>query len=806
MVMVQLLPRDLQQSEAFVAPRDFIAATSTDFLSRGFVLGDTEPRYRVRADGRVEVGPGGTTVPDAGFERLAANVLGLLAADSWRIPTDGELQFGTDVVLSRGAADRLDLAAGDTLSVRTAIQLRQATANYSLEWADPAAARTITIPDPGAAANLMLDQGAYTVAGVHTHSGRIDMSAAPIRWTSGVAVTAAQYEITRDADATNQLHLNVPTGATFEFSVNDVAEVLLSATNLTPGANDGNVLGSATVSWADLFLATGAVINWANGEVTITETDADTLTIAGVATRLDLAAGILEMNNAVEWDTGVAIVAGEYSVGRDGDATNQLHLNIPTGATFEFSVNDVAEVLLSATNLTPGANDGNVLGSATVSWADLFLATGAVINWANGEVTITETDADTLTIAGVATRLDLAAGILEMNNAVEWDTGVAIVAGEYSVGRDGDATNQLHFNIPTGATFEFSVNDVAELLLSATALTPGANDGNILGSATVSWADLFLADGGVVNFNNGNLTMTHSAGAMAATGAWTFSGAAVFSAAGTALTVNNNVRVESLGIGVAPSGTAGRLTVNENLIVSGVGPDALGGVTAANVRLYLRGVFPASGVASSERGLFEQVSISPTAGQSGYIWDISGTLVEAGSLTHTEMGAIRVELTITAGAANVTDAFCVDIPTFAAQTTTTVATGLRVANPTGASTNRAINVISGDIFKAGTAYNNPDYVFERFYTGSIVRFADKDGAAEYTGLRSLAEMEQYTRQNWALPGFGQNTGRGWFAGGDLLLARVEESYLYLFGHEKRIKQLERALESAGIALPGEGPT
>ena len=389
MVMVQLLPRDLQQSEAFVAPRDFIAATSTDFLSRGFVLGDTEPRYRVRADGRVEVGPGGVTVPDAGFERLAANVLGLLAADSWRIPTDGELQFGTDVVLTRGAANRLDLAAGDTLSVRTAIQLRQATANYSLEWADPPAARTITIPDPGADTNLMLDQGAYTVVGVHTHSGRIDMSAAPIRWTSGVAVTAAQYEITRDADATNQLHLNIPTGATFEFSVNDVAETLLSATNLTPGANDGNALGSATVSWADLFLATGAVINWGNGEVTITETDADTLTVAGTATLVDIAAGVLELNDGLRFDTGVAVVAANYEVRRDADATNQLHLNVPTGAGFEFSVNDTAEMLLSATNLTPGANDGNALGSATVSWADLFLADGGVINFNNGNLTMT---------------------------------------------------------------------------------------------------------------------------------------------------------------------------------------------------------------------------------------------------------------------------------------------------------------------------------------------------------------------------------------------------------------------------------
>ena len=64
-----------------------------------------------------------------------------------------------------------------------------------------------------------------------------------------------------------------------------------------------------------------------------------------------------------------------------------------------FAINGVAEMLLSASNLTPGANDGNALGSAAVSWADLFLASGAVINFANGDVTITHAT-DLLTLAG----------------------------------------------------------------------------------------------------------------------------------------------------------------------------------------------------------------------------------------------------------------------------------------------------------------------------------------------------------------------------------------------------------------------
>ena len=48
--------------------------------------------------------------------------------------------------------------------------------------------------------------------------------------------------------------------------------------------------------------------------------------------------------------------------------------------------------------------------------------------------------------------------------------------------------------------------------IATVALLPMASDGYALGSGTVMWSDLFLASGGVVNFNNGNATITHSSG------------------------------------------------------------------------------------------------------------------------------------------------------------------------------------------------------------------------------------------------------------------------------------------------------
>ena len=70
-------------------------------------------------------------------------------------------------------------------------------------------------------------------------------------------------------------------------------------------------------------------------------------------------------------------------------------------------------------------------------------------------------------------------GAFSLNSKALFATGVAMTAAAYEVGRDADATNQLHFNVPTGASMEWSVNDVAQLTLSAGLLQFGSVDTNI---------------------------------------------------------------------------------------------------------------------------------------------------------------------------------------------------------------------------------------------------------------------------------------------------------------------------------------
>lgn len=113
----------------------------------------------------------------------------------------------------------------------------------------------------------------------------------------------------------------------------------------------------------------------------------------------------------------------------------------------------------TVTAFSPATNNTQALGTTALQWADLFLASGGVINFDNGDVTITE-GTNTLAFAGAS----------------------------------------------SGYTYD-------------AALLPATNDSAALGVSGTAWADLFLASGGIINFNAGNYTLTHSAGVLTANGA-----------------------------------------------------------------------------------------------------------------------------------------------------------------------------------------------------------------------------------------------------------------------------------------------
>lgn len=112
------------------------------------------------------------------------------------------------------------------------------------------------------------------------------------------------------------------------------------------------------------------------------------------------------------------------------------------------------------TNLVPDANDGAGLGTTALQFSDLFLASGGQINFANGGITITHNASDYLIFQG--------------------------------------ATEGYLFSTP---------------------LQPSSNDVAALGSTFLKWSDLYLAEGGQINWDNGDATLTQTGNVVLLAGA-----------------------------------------------------------------------------------------------------------------------------------------------------------------------------------------------------------------------------------------------------------------------------------------------
>lgn len=90
------------------------ATTNVAFGTR--VTGQGNSMFFQRISGEMNWGPGGASATDIQLFRGAANRLDLASGDSFRI-VSGQLDFGADVILVRGSANRLELASGDSLKI-----------------------------------------------------------------------------------------------------------------------------------------------------------------------------------------------------------------------------------------------------------------------------------------------------------------------------------------------------------------------------------------------------------------------------------------------------------------------------------------------------------------------------------------------------------------------------------------------------------------------------------------------------------------------------------------------------------------
>ena len=149
----------------------------------------------------------------------------------------------------------------------------------------------------------------------------------------------------------------------------------------------------------------------------------------------------------------------------------------------------------------------------------------------SGPVTINSLGVSTVTFPAITLGTDTSGSYVEslvagdgiqlLNNSGEGATPTikvnplqttitSILNDSLCVGRD--STNKICFT--TDNQIRFTVNNALDLILAENALTPGTSDGTALGTSSLMWSDLFLASLSVINFNNGNVTVTHGDGVL----------------------------------------------------------------------------------------------------------------------------------------------------------------------------------------------------------------------------------------------------------------------------------------------------
>ena len=130
-------------------------------------------------------------------------------------------------------------------------------------------------------------------------------------------------------------------------------------------------------------------------------------------------------------------------------------------------------------------------------------------------------DADINASAAIAiskTAFSAGTGVTLSTNTLNVDaaqTGItSLLATDIKIGED----NETKIDFEDANTINFYANNAKEVVLAENSISPGTNNGTALGTTSLMWSDLFLADGGVINLNNGDVILTHSSNLVTLTG------------------------------------------------------------------------------------------------------------------------------------------------------------------------------------------------------------------------------------------------------------------------------------------------
>lgn len=213
-----------------------------------------------------------------------------------------------------------------------------------------------------------------------------------------------------------------------------------------------------------------------------------------------------------------------------GTGTPDSPLSVVGGGGAVDSVNGQTGVVVLDTGDIAESTNANYVSDAESTLLGGITASAAEINILDG-ATLTTTElnyVDGVTSA-IQTQLDNKQGTISFGTGVQTALGVNIGSagapvlfnGALGTPSSGTVTNltgtaSININGTVGATTPTTATFTTATI--NTSLLPDANDGAVIGAAGTAFSDIFLAEGGVINWDSSDVTLTQTGNILAVAG------------------------------------------------------------------------------------------------------------------------------------------------------------------------------------------------------------------------------------------------------------------------------------------------
>jgi len=311
-------------------------------------------------------------------ETLDDHTLHIWNGSAWIIPTVSWVVTTDQTVWQTigNTTNRLTKLWVTDITVTNAISGDITWNAWTVTWANEASDTTCFIAfatavswslAPKTNTNMTFNASTWVVTFASSVLTTTDINGGTIDWTtigatvasSIIATTIVWNSFVPNSATIPSNWMYLPAANTLGWAISSAIEVQLTSTALSPWAAGGSSLGTTTLGWQNLFGNTWFVLNIANSNWVATHT-------TGILT-----VGTWDLRVTNAWTNTASVVTVWWS--------QTLTAKILTSATI-------------TTWLTPTANDGAALWSTSLQFSDLFLAEWWVINWDNGDLTLTQTN------------------------------------------------------------------------------------------------------------------------------------------------------------------------------------------------------------------------------------------------------------------------------------------------------------------------------------------------------------------------------------------------------------------------------